>query len=65
MCENEILEEIYRIREEHAKAFNYDFEAMFADLQKRQYEDGRQVVNLSKKPRTCESQHTTAQKSVN
>lgn len=57
MCENEILEDIHRIREEHAKSFNYDLEAMFADLQKRQYEDGRQVVNLSQKPRTRKSLH--------
>lgn len=65
MCENEILEDIHRIREEHAKSFNYDLDAMFEDLQKRQYEDGRQVVNLSQKPRTREPQHTTIQKPVN
>ncbi|GJD16137.1 hypothetical protein RIVM261_010930 [Rivularia sp. IAM M-261] len=57
MWEDEILEEIRQIREEHTKSFNYDLNAMFADWEKRQYEDGRQVVNLSQKPRTCKSLH--------
>ncbi len=47
MWEDEILEEIHRIREEHAKSFNYDFKAIFADWQKKQAESGREVVNLS------------------
>ncbi|MEB3341149.1 hypothetical protein [Okeania sp.] len=37
MLPDEILEEIYKIREEHAKAFNYDPELIFADwLEKRE-----------------------------
>ncbi len=47
MWEDKILEEIHRIREEHAKSFNYDFKAIFADWQKKQAESGREVVNLS------------------
>jgi hypothetical protein len=47
MWEDEILEEIHRIREEHAKSFNYDFKAIFADWQKKQADSGREVVNLS------------------
>ncbi len=49
MWEDEILQEIHRIREEHAKSFNYDFKAIFADWQKKQAESGREVVNLSSK----------------
>jgi hypothetical protein len=49
MWEDEILEEIHRIREEHAKSFNYDFKAIFADWQKKQAESRREVVNLSAK----------------
>ncbi|MBW4677320.1 MAG: hypothetical protein KME52_25965 [Desmonostoc geniculatum HA4340-LM1] len=49
MLQDEILDEIYKIREEHAKSFNYDLEAMFADWQKKQAESGRKVVNLSAK----------------
>lgn len=49
MWQDEILDEIHRIREEHAKSFNYDLDAMFADWQKKQAESGREVVNLSAK----------------
>lgn len=49
MWSDEILDEIHKFREEHAKSFNYDLDAMFADWQKRQAENGRTVVNLSPK----------------
>jgi hypothetical protein len=49
MWQDEILDEIHKIREEHAKSFNYDLDAMFADWQKRQTEDGREVVSLPPK----------------
>lgn len=47
MLQNEILDEIHKIREEHAESFNYNLDAMFADWQKRQAESRREVVNLS------------------
>ena len=31
-----IVEEIHKIREAHARKFNYDLDAMFADLQRKQ-----------------------------
>jgi hypothetical protein len=40
MWQDEIVEEIHRIREEYAKSFNYDLDAMFVDLQKKQAESG-------------------------
>ena len=49
MWQDEILDEIHKFREEHAKSFNYDLDAMFADWQKRQSESGRQVVSLPPK----------------
>jgi hypothetical protein len=49
MLQNEILDEIYKIREEHAQLFHYDLDAMFADWQKRQVEGGREIVSLSPK----------------
>lgn len=49
MLQNEVLDEIHKIRKEHAKSFNYDLDAMFADWQKKQSESGREVVNLSAK----------------
>ena len=50
MWKDEIVEEIHRTREEYAKSFNYDLNAIFADLRKKQEESGREVVTLSRKP---------------
>jgi hypothetical protein len=50
MWKDEIVEEIHRIREEYAKSFNYDLDAIFEDLRKKQAESGREVVNLLRKP---------------
>ncbi|MBW4471131.1 MAG: hypothetical protein KME45_12110 [Stenomitos rutilans HA7619-LM2] len=49
MWTDEIVEEIHQIREEYAKSFNYDLDAIFADLREKQAESGREVVNLSPK----------------
>jgi hypothetical protein len=45
MWRDEILEEIYRIREEHARAFNYDLKAICDDLRQRQKASGRTIVS--------------------
>jgi len=50
MWKDEIVENIHRIREEYAKSFNYDLDAIFEDLRKKQAQSGREVVNLSRKP---------------
>jgi hypothetical protein len=50
MWTDEIVEEIHQIREQYAKSFNYDLDAIFADLRKKQAESGREIVNLSRKP---------------
>lgn len=50
MLQDEIVEEIHRIREEYSRSFNHDLKAIFADLQKQQAESGRAVVSLSRKP---------------
>jgi hypothetical protein len=49
MWTDEIVKEIHRIREEYAKSFNDDLDAIFADLRKKEAESGREVVNLSQK----------------
>ncbi|MBR8835825.1 MAG: hypothetical protein DSM106950_17850 [Stigonema ocellatum SAG 48.90 = DSM 106950] len=51
MWQDEIVEEIHRIREEYAKSFNYDLDAIFTDLQNKQAQSGREVVSLSPKRR--------------
>jgi hypothetical protein len=45
MWKDEVLEEIYKIREEHAKAFNYDLKAICDDLRKKQAASDRQVIS--------------------
>ena len=49
MFQDEIVEEIHRIREEYSRSFNHDLKAIFADLQKQQDESGREVVSFSRK----------------
>ena len=41
-----ILEEVYRLRDEHAKQFNYDLDAIVADIQSRSKKSGRMFVTL-------------------
>ncbi|NJM76468.1 MAG: hypothetical protein HC852_12600 [Acaryochloridaceae cyanobacterium RU_4_10] len=50
MWTDEIVEEIHRIREKYAKSFNYDLDAIFEDLRRKEAASGREVVNLSRKP---------------
>ncbi len=50
MWTDEIVEEIHRIRDEYAKSFDYDLDAIFADLRKKEAASNREVVTLSRKP---------------
>jgi hypothetical protein len=45
MWKDEVVEEIHQIREEYAKSFNYDLQAIFDDLQKKQANSGRQLIS--------------------
>jgi hypothetical protein len=47
MWDDEIIDELHRIREEHAKAFNYDVKAICADWRKRQAQSGRKFITLT------------------
>jgi hypothetical protein len=42
---DEIVDEVRRIREEHAAQFNYDIDAIFADIQRLQAESGEPRVS--------------------
>lgn len=59
MLTNEILEEIHQFREAHAKSFNYDVAAMFADWRKRQAQSGRHTVALPPKKKSKKSLEPT------
>ena len=45
---DEIIREVWHAKDELAKQFNYDIDALAAELQRRQKESGRKVVNLEK-----------------
>ena len=45
---DDIIREVWRAKDEIAKQFNYDMEALAAELRKRQKESGRKIVNLEK-----------------
>lgn len=49
MLQDEIVEEIHKIRQEYSRSFNHDLKAIFADLQQKQAESGREIVSLSRK----------------
>lgn len=44
MWKDEVLEEIYKIREEHAKSFNYDLHEICKDLKKKQVAKNRKMI---------------------
>ncbi|MFB2934432.1 hypothetical protein ACE1B6_04070 [Aerosakkonemataceae cyanobacterium BLCC-F154] len=63
MWKDEVLEEIYKIREEHAKSFNYDLKAICDDLRKRQAMSDRKLISAPlKQPKQQDrkSLHSTA-----
>ncbi|MBF0603814.1 MAG: hypothetical protein HQL07_08980, partial [Nitrospirae bacterium] len=44
-----IVEEVRKVREEHAARFDYNPVAIYNDLKRLQQESGREYVDLSKK----------------
>jgi hypothetical protein len=52
---DEILEEVWRARDEFAKKHNYDIRAMVATLQEKERKSGRKIVDLSGGGRKRES----------
>jgi hypothetical protein len=49
MWKDPIVEEVRKIREEHAARFDYDLERIFQDLKEQEKNSGRKVVSLSPK----------------
>ena len=45
MWRDEILDEIHKIREEHARSFNYDLQAICDDLREKQAKSGRKIIS--------------------
>ena len=52
MTKDPIVEEVRKIRDEYARQFDYDLDAIFRDLQEKQKQSGKQVVSFPpKRPR--------------
>ncbi len=54
-----IVEEVRQIREEHAKRFNYDPEAIFADIKKQEEQSKRDFVSFPAKRIIPKSEQTS------
>jgi hypothetical protein len=48
--QDSIIEEIRHYRDEYAKRFNYDLQAIYHDLKEKQEKSGRKIVSFSPKP---------------
>ena len=46
MWTDPIVDELHKIREEHAKKFHNDLHAIFADFKEKEVQSGRQVISL-------------------
>ncbi len=53
-----IVEEVRKARDEYARKFDYDLDAICRDLRQRQGQGGRQVVSLPPKPAPQETPKT-------
>ena len=49
MWKDPIVDEVRKIREAHAKKFNYDLQAIYEDLKKQEKASGRQFTTLPPK----------------
>ncbi len=49
MIDDPIVSEVRRARDEYARRFNYDLDAICKDLQQRQAQSGRKVVSFPPK----------------
>ncbi len=53
MNDDPITQEVRKARDEYAKKFNYDLDAICRDLQEKQQQPGKQVVSFPpKRPAT-------------
>ena len=48
MINDPIVNEVRRVRDELAKKFNYDVDAIFSDLREKQRKYSNRIVNLRK-----------------
>lgn len=49
MWKDPIVEEVRKLREEHAAQFDYDLKAIYDDLKETEKQSGRKIVRLPSK----------------
>ena len=55
MWNDEIVEEVRKVRQDYAAKFNYDLDAIFKDIKQQEEKSGREVVSRPpKKPELVE-----------
>ncbi len=59
-----IVEEVRKTRDAHAKRFNYDLKAIYADFKSHQKKCGHPLVKLSPKKLTNKLIHTDRKKTA-
>ncbi len=61
MTDDPIVAEVRQARDDYAKRFNYDLDAICRDLQQKQQQSGRRVVSFPpKRPRAVHEPVTSA-----
>ena len=55
---DEIVDEVRRVRDEHAEKFNYDIAAICADIRQKQAASKRKIVAVSDKEDKAENTET-------
>ncbi len=55
MWKDSIVEDVRKVRKEHAAKFNYKLEAIYQDLKREQKKGRRKVVSLPAKRTTLEA----------
>lgn len=61
MWTDPIVEEVRRVRQAHAAKFNYDLNAIYADIKAREAASGRKYVSLPHRPPTVTIIHSHAE----
>ena len=49
MWKDSIVEDVRKVREEHAAKFNYNLDTIYQDLKRQQKRGGRKVISLPAK----------------
>lgn len=59
MFKDEIVEEIHKIRQEYARSFNYDLDAIYEDIKRKEATSGRTYVTPNPVPKSQEKESST------